>query len=90
MLENRHITSQQWKDEPTLVETIRQLDADKKKSILKLIFAHRDHHDDEPQLLTDQEALNIYIDLDLNKSPYFYPRYLTNNKRKKMLLLPPY
>lgn len=70
-------------EEARIVETLRSITKEKKKIILAFI--------DEPQTiktLSDQEALSVFIDLDLTKAQYLYIRNLTNERNCS--LLPPY
>lgn len=68
--------------EANLVETIRSADPEKKELITKLLRS-------EPvNTLSDDEALSVFIDLDLNKSQYMYLRTLTNERN--CCIFPPY
>lgn len=69
--------------EANVVELIRTVGTEKKKTIFEMISS-----DTGPKLLSDQEALSVFIDLDLTKAQYMYLRNLLNERR--CFLLPSY
>lgn len=69
--------------EAKLVETLRLADSDTKSLYLNLI-----DNASQSKMLIDQEALSVFIDLDLTKAQYMYLRNLTNER--SCYIFPPY
>ena len=59
--------------EAKLVESLRIADKDKKNLISSFM-----ENASQKNMLTDEEALSVFIDLDLTKAQYLYMRKVTN------------
>ena len=69
--------------EAKLVESLRIADKDKKNLISSFM-----ENASQKNMLTDEEALSVFIDLDLTKAQYLYMRKVTNERNCS--IFPPY